>query len=42
MKFAVGFALGVIVCFVALAVIACCRVSGDLQKKTERWSDDEL
>lgn len=32
---------GVIFGAVAVTVYVCCRLSGDIARKVERWSDDE-
>lgn len=33
--------IGAAIMLVAIMVIACCKLSGDIARKAERWNDDE-
>ena len=41
MKIAIVFGLGFICGAVGLIVYACCRLSGDLADRVEKWSNEE-
>ena len=32
--------VGAIIMLVAVMVIACCKLSGDISKRVEKWSDE--